>query len=418
MKWNPSPAELDALRKVHAPDASPEEFLLWVEGCKLRSLLPVVDVVLQMRGSYEYDSEAKASLWKKKAIYITTIHALRKLAERTGLYLGPCPSEWIYLNNEHVPTLTSSVPLPDPKSPTEWLAPWAVRASVKRKGFDNPVIAVARWGAYAQMVKSGDAVKLNSVWKSRGPEQLEKCAMAQALRAAFPEELAGLYTEEEVGEDTLKSAAMALSVAPTGPAPVATLVPEKVSQEPAKETTQARPQEKAEIKQEQVKETSKETEMPKRRGWPKGKKRQSLAKSQIKIETVKQEVKEPAKEPAKEWDNPPEEITQPVESEQVTSKEEVVKQTSKEAAKEEAKNNELPYPDLDARPDQAERNTIIDHLKGYGVDMKALGVYIQKLTGLQVPSKEATRKQWAVVVETLDNLYAQGKQVLESAIKN
>jgi hypothetical protein len=293
------------------------------------------------------------------------------------------------------------------------------------------------------MVKSGDAVKLNSIWKSRGPEQLEKCAMAQALRAAFPEELAGLYTEEEVGEDTLKSAAIALSVAPTGPAPVATLVPEKVNQEPAKETTQARPHENKDIKNEKEKPVDAPAvnlitpsaspspvpaisqEIPKKRRWPKGKKRgesQPTITSQAQPKAAKQEVKEAAKEaakePAKEWDNPPEEVIQPIETKQVALNSEVAKQEVRETAKEEDKKDKMAQPDLEARPDQAERNIIIEHIKGYGVDMKALGVYIQKLTGLQVPSKEATRKQWAVVVETLDKIYAQGKQVLESTIKS
>jgi phage recombination protein Bet len=43
----------------------------------------------------------------------------------------------------------------------------------------------------------------NEMWKSRSSGQLEKCAEAAALRAAFPEELGGEYTAEEMHGRTL-----------------------------------------------------------------------------------------------------------------------------------------------------------------------------------------------------------------------
>jgi hypothetical protein len=38
------------------------------------------------------------------------------------------------------------------------------------------------------------------MWAQRGPEQLAKCAVALAFRAAFPNDLSGLFTNDEMGQ--------------------------------------------------------------------------------------------------------------------------------------------------------------------------------------------------------------------------
>ena len=60
-----------------------------------------------------------------------------------------------------------------------------------------PYTATARWGEYVQKKRDGTP---NSMWTRMPYLMLAKCAEALALRKAFPDVLAGMYTEEEMGQ--------------------------------------------------------------------------------------------------------------------------------------------------------------------------------------------------------------------------
>lgn len=119
-----------------------------------------------------------------------SIDGLRLVAERTGEYAGQTPREWAHsriTGNAATITWYPVWPFQQP--------PLAARVGVYRVGFAEPLFAVARFEAYAQKKRDGD---LNSMWAKMGPEQLAKCAEALALRQAFPNELSGVYTTEEM----------------------------------------------------------------------------------------------------------------------------------------------------------------------------------------------------------------------------
>ena len=77
--------------------------------------------------------------------------------------------------------------------------PQTAKVTVYRWSHGNriPYTATARWGEYVQRKKDGDP---NSMWKRMPYLMLAKCAEALALRKAFPDDLAGIYTEEEMGQ--------------------------------------------------------------------------------------------------------------------------------------------------------------------------------------------------------------------------
>jgi hypothetical protein len=86
-----------------------------------------------------------------------------------------------------------------------WLSskyPAAARVGVLRTDFAQPLYAVARWESYVQMVKDKDSggQKVGPMWARLPDVMLAKCAESLALRRAFPQELSGLYTAEEMGQ--------------------------------------------------------------------------------------------------------------------------------------------------------------------------------------------------------------------------
>lgn len=87
-----------------------------------------------------------------------------------------------------------------------WLsqeAPAACKFTVLKDG--RPFTAVAVFSAYAQTYKPRPtqdnpepAPRLTEMWSRMGYHQIAKCAEALALRMAFPQDLSGVYLEEEL----------------------------------------------------------------------------------------------------------------------------------------------------------------------------------------------------------------------------
>jgi len=103
------------------------------------------------------------------------VDGLRTIAERTGEYVGSSEPEYEM----------------DGQSPT------LARVTVTReiRGKDRQFTGVARWSEFYP----GDA--LGFMWKKMPFHMLGKAAEAQALRKAFPREMAGVETHEEARGD-------------------------------------------------------------------------------------------------------------------------------------------------------------------------------------------------------------------------
>lgn len=143
---------------------------------------PVVEAFLLQCQKTQLDPIARQIYCIERGGKWTTqisIDGARLVAERSKEYQGQTPVEW---TSDGVNWLQV------------WLAkdpPAAARVGVYRAGFQAPLYAVATWDAY----NAG-----SPIWKKMPALMLGKCAEMLALRKAFPMELSGLYSSEEMAQ--------------------------------------------------------------------------------------------------------------------------------------------------------------------------------------------------------------------------
>lgn len=118
---------------------------------------------------------------KGKYTIQTGIDGYRIIAQRTGEYAGQEGPFWCGRN-----AVFREIWLEGSDNP-----PAGAKVGIYRKGFIKPVWGTAAWGSYGSY---------KSVWKKMPDVMLAKCAEALALRKAFPDDLAGIYTAEEMAQ--------------------------------------------------------------------------------------------------------------------------------------------------------------------------------------------------------------------------
>lgn len=191
--WNDEERALvEAAGLVHTDAQSGQKTLAeratvaaFLQHCARTGLDPIA------RQIYSIARKSKGQL--KWQIQIS-IDGARLVAERSGQYEGQTTPEFtadgitwtqVWLSKEH---------------------PAAARVGVYRRGFREPLYAVALWDAYVQTRdewtngrKTGNVI-VGDMWLKMGPLMLAKCAEMLALRKAFPQDLSGLYSAEEMDQ--------------------------------------------------------------------------------------------------------------------------------------------------------------------------------------------------------------------------